>query len=327
MSRTLIFTLLSIGLIVLFLVGMSMGAVSIDLMRILSGAASVTDQIIFFELRLPRLAMNIIIGAGVALSGAAIQGLFRNALADPALIGVSSGAAVFAAAFLVFGVQEPALRLAGVSGSAFLGSIVATTLVLLVAKKSHSTSTILLAGIAVNAIALSAVGLLSYLSTDAQLRSVSFWALGSFNGVTWTMVGVAGLSIPAMILIYFESSRLNIITLGDREATGLGVSVRQLRLRVIVGCAFIVAVGVSQVGVISFIGLVVPHLVRLTIGSNHKVLLPASAIGGGAIMIVADSLCRTLFVPNELPVGILTALVGGPFFIYLIIIQKNRFRI
>lgn len=323
----MIFVSLSAALVVLFLAGLSIGAVSVDLTHLLSGNATATEKIIFFELRLPRLVMNIIVGAGVALSGAAIQGLFRNALADPALIGVSSGAAVFAAAFLVFGVQEPALRLAGLSGSAFLGSIVATMLVLLVARKSQSTSTILLAGIAVNAIALSAVGLLSYLSTDAQLRSVSFWALGSFNGVTWTMVAVAALSIPAMILIYFESSRLNIITLGDREASGLGVSVRQLRLRVIVGSAFIVAIGVSQVGVISFIGLIVPHLVRLTIGSNHKVLLPAAAIGGGVIMIIADTLCRTLFVPNELPVGILTALVGGPFFIYLIIVQKNRFQL
>ena len=210
------------------------------------------------------------------------------------------------------------------SGSAFIGGLLTTFLVLMVGRRSGSISSILLAGIAVNAVALSGVGLFSYLSSDAQLRSVAFWALGSFNASDWGMVQVAMITVPFVLLIFLESAKLNAITLGDREASHLGIFVPGLRRRLVVFTAIIVGVGVSLVGVISFIGLVVPHLVRLSVGSNHRILIPCSALLGGILVLVADAASRTLFAPAELPVGILTAIVGGPFFIYLIVNQKQR---
>ncbi|MCS5573135.1 MAG: iron ABC transporter permease, partial [Pseudomonadales bacterium] len=174
-------------------------------------------------------------------------------------------------------------------------------------------------------IALSGVGLLSYLSSDLQLRSISVWALGSLNGANWMAVATA-LAIPILIgLLYLESLSLNVVTLGDEEASHLGVSHEKLRVRIILLSALAVGIGVALTGVIAFLGLVVPHLIRMTLGSNHKIVLPGSALLGGLLLLVADTLARTVFAPAELPVGILTALVGGPFFVFLILReQKGR---
>jgi len=182
----------------------------------------------------------------------------------------------------------------------------------------------LLAGIAINAIAIAGVGLFSYLSTDVQLRSVAFWALGSFNGADWTAVGIASVIPFVIIALYRESRQLNAITLGDQEAGHLGISVAHLRRRVIALTALSVGIGVALTGIIAFIGLVVPHLIRMTLGSNHRVVIPGSALCGSILLLVADSLSRTLMAPAELPIGILTSLLGGPFFIYLIIQQKGK---
>jgi iron complex transport system permease protein len=320
----LVFALLLIGMI-----SLNTGSVEISLIDLLQGELTETQTLILLDIRMPRVCLNILVGAGVATAGAAIQGLFRNPLADPALIGVSSGAALFAAGFMVLGTQIAlfdvyGLHRIGVSGSAFIGGLLTTLLVLMVGQRSGSISSILLAGIAVNAVALSGVGLFSYLSPDVQLRSVAFWALGSFNAADWEMVQIAMITMPFILLIFLESSKLNAITLGDSEAAHLGIFVPGLRRRIVVFTAIIVGVGVSLVGVISFIGLVVPHLIRLTLGSNHHVVVPCSALLGGILVLVADAVSRTLFAPAELPVGILTAIVGGPFFIYLIVNQRER---
>jgi len=298
-----------------------------ELVRLLTHNDDPVLSTIVFDIRLPRTLLALLVGAGVSSSGAAIQGMFRNPLADPALIGVSAGAALFAATYVVLEGSQ-GLSLIGMTGSAFLGGLLTTWVVLAVGGRSGGLSTMLLAGIAINAIALSGVGLLSYLSTDMQLRSISFWALGSLNGATWVSVLLA-LAIPVVVfLIFLESRNLNVITLGDEEAEHLGVSHKKLRIRIVSLCAVAVGIGVALTGVIAFLGLVVPHLVRMTLSSNHRTVVPASAFLGGILLLVADVISRTILAPAELPVGILTALVGGPFFIYLIMIeQKGRLAI
>ncbi len=324
MSRAGAYLLLVGVLVVLCFLSLGIGAVPISMMDILNGNLSATEELILTDIRMPRIVLSILTGAGVSAAGAAIQGLFRNPLADPALIGVSSGAALFAAGFMVIGFEGQMLNQLGVSGSAFIGGLLSTMLVLMVGRRSGSISSMLLAGIAVNAVALSGVGLFSFLSSDAQLRSVAFWALGSFNAADWQGVIIVAATLPIICLIFLESGKLNAITLGDQEAAHLGIFVPGLRRRIVIYTAVIIGIGVSLVGIISFVGLVVPHLIRLTLGSNHYSLVPCSALLGASLVLVADGVSRSLFAPAELPVGILTAIVGGPFFIYLIVNQRER---
>jgi iron complex transport system permease protein len=326
-TRPPVLTLLSVVLFLIILASLGIGSTALDaseLLQALVAPGSGMTATILWEIRLPRAAMAAIVGAGVAAAGAAIQGLFRNPLADPALIGVSSGAALFAAGFIVLGIDNELVRAVGVPGAAFVGGLLSTFLVLEVGRRGGTISSMLLAGIAINAIAIAGVGLFSYLATDLQLRSVSFWALGSFNGARWQGVLVALLIPVAIGLLTTEGRRLNAITLGEDAAGHLGISVSALRHRVIVYTALAVGIGVALAGVIAFVGLIVPHLIRLTLGSNHRVVIPGSALLGAILVLLADGACRSLLAPAELPIGILTALLGGPFFIYLIIHQKGK---
>ena len=317
-SLTLVLALIFMMLIALFTGSVSLGFSEIG--KLLDGSLEPGLATILLDIRLPRVLLAVIVGAGIASAGAAIQGLFRNPLADPALIGVSAGAALFAALYVVVGSSAPV----GMAVSAFVGGVLTTWIVLMIGGRGTSISTMLLAGIAINAIALSGVGLLSYLSTDAQLRTISFWALGSLNGADWSSVLVA-LVIPlATVAIMFQSQSLNVVTLGDEEAEHLGVSHQKLRQRVIVLAALSVGVGVALTGIVAFLGLVVPHLVRIMVGSNHRVVLPASALLGGLVLLLADTCSRTLLAPAELPVGIITALVGGPFFVFLLLREQRE---
>ena len=315
--------LLVLALIIMMLFALVTGSVSLgfsEIGKFLDGSLEPGLVTILLDIRLPRILLAVMVGAGIASAGAAIQGLFRNPLADPALIGVSAGAALFAAFYVVVGSSAPV----GMAVSAFVGGVLTTWVVLIIGGRGSSISTMLLAGIAINAIALSGVGLLSYLSTDAQLRTISFWALGSLNGADWSSVLVA-LVIPlSTIAIMFQSKSLNVVTLGDEEAEHLGVSHQKLRQKVIVLAALSVGVGVALTGIVAFLGLVVPHLVRIMMGSNHRVVLPASALLGGLVLLVADTFSRTLLAPAELPVGIITALVGGPFFVFLLLREQRE---
>ncbi len=274
-------------------------------------------QTVVGEVRLPRAILATLLGGGLALAGAGIQGVFRNPLADPALIGISGGAALFAAVYIVF-VSQTGFSLLGLSGSAFLGGVIATLLVLLIGGRQPDLSTILLAGIAINAICLAGVGLMSYLAPDQTLRSVSFWALGSFNHVGWPEVSVGLLVIPAMIRLIALSLVLDVLTLGDREAAHLGISVIPRRIEVILWSALITGISVSLVGIIAFVGLIVPHLVRISFSAKHVVVLPFSAIIGGGLMVAADLFSRSLLAPVELPVGIVITLLGAPIFVVLV---------
>jgi len=316
--------ILALILLLLTVMMLSLGSTEVSLAALLRGNADAVVETIFWEIRLPRVLLAIIVGAGVSVAGAAIQGLFRNPLADPALIGVSSGAALFAAGFMVLNLDTSALGLLGVSGSAFIGGLLTSWLVLEIGQRSGTISSMLLAGIALNAIAIAGVGLFSYLSSDLELRSVTFWALGSFNGADWPSVVIALIIPVAIVFLARESRNLNAITLGDKDAFYLGIDVTRLRQRIIVLTAIIVGVGVALTGIVAFVGLVVPHLIRLTSSSNHAVVIPGSAILGAILVLIADGVGRTIISPAELPIGILTALLGGPFFIYLIIHQKGK---
>jgi iron complex transport system permease protein len=328
MTKPIVWMMLLMAVVASAFAAMFFGSATISVAQgwslIIGESTSPLVDTIIFQIRLPRVLLALIVGAGTAATGAAIQGMFRNPLADPALIGVSSGAALFAAAYMVLNLHNSAWGFLGLAGSAFTGGFITTLLVLKVGQRSGTISSMLLAGIAVNAIALAGVGLFSYLSSDLQLRSVAFWALGSFNGADWVGVQVALVIPMVVLLLYRDSQKLNAVTLGDLEATHLGINVPRLRTRIVLYTAVITGTSVALVGIIAFIGLVVPHLIRLMLGSNHHTVIPGSALLGALLLLMADTLGRVIIAPAELPVGILTALLGGPFFIYLVVQQKGR---
>ncbi len=284
------------------------------------------EQSVLMAIRLPRVCLGILAGAGLAIFGAALQGLFRNPLADPALIGVSSGAALAAVIVIVFGggiaaslpfvPQNWLLPLA-----AFGGGLACTILVYRIACQGGRTDipTMLLCGVAVNAIANAGMGLMIFLSDDQQLRDLNFWLLGSLGSITWSkllpvipLIGFAVLCLPGFARF------LNAMLLGEAEAHHLGYDVEREKRLVVLLAALATGAAVSVSGIIGFVGLVVPHLIRLMIGPNHMTLLPASAMLGAALMLIADLVARHIVLPAELPIGIVTACVGGPFFLWLL---------
>ena len=297
-----------------------------------SDAADVStrDALVLTVIRAPRAVMGFVAGAALAAAGAALQGLFRNPLADPALIGVSNGAALGAVAVIVLGDALLAGTPAPVApfilpACAFVGGLAATVIVYRIARRDGQTdiSTMLLAGIAINAIAAAGIGLFMFASTDQELRELSFWLLGSLGGVTWSaMLPGIVMAGAALVLLSCLIRPLNALLLGEADARHLGVDVEIAKRLLIAGAALATGAVVSVTGVIGFVGLVVPHLVRLAIGPDHRVLLPASMLLGGALLLVADTAARTVVVPAELPIGILTSCVGGPFFLWLLLRRR-----
>lgn len=277
-----------------------------------------TDSILW-NIRLPRVVLGILVGGALGIAGAALQGVFRNPLAEPGVIGVSSGAAVGAVAAIVLGFSI--FSTSTITAFAFLGGLLATSVVYLVARSRGQTevTTLILAGIAVNATAGAFTGLLTFIADDDQLRSITFWMLGSIGGATWPVVSaVTPFLIVGIILLPFWARSLNLLNLGDREARHLGVSTERVHLSVIVLCALVTGAAVSVAGIIGFVGLVVPHVIRLIVGPDHRFLLPASILGGATALLLADLLARTVVVPAELPLGAVTSMVGGPFFLWLV---------
>lgn len=304
------------------------GAVSIPLIQILSGDLTSAQQAVLFHIRLPRIALAVIVGVSLAVSGAAMQGLFRNPLADPGLIGISSGAALAVAVVIVLagGTLSGFLGLYSLGLAAFVGGLLTCLVIFRFARLSgqFSVTYMLLAGIAITALTGSGIGFLTYISTDQQLRALSFWTMGSVGGALWPAVGVAATVIfPASLVLMHNAQKLNILLLGEEEATHLGVETDKLKRLIIVCTALSVGVAVAVSGLIGFVGLVVPHLIRLSIGPDHRLLLPASALLGAALLLIADSLARTIVTPAEMPVGILTSLIGGPFFLWLLVKQYS----
>lgn len=294
--------------------------------------ASEAFSTILIDIRLPRIVLGVLTGAALAVAGVTLQGLFRNPLADPGLVGVSTGAALAAAACIVLGRSlfqylPPDILRHALPVAAFLGGLVATIIVYLVATREGRTdvAALLLAGVAINAMAAAGIGLLIFLSSEQELRDLNFWMLGSLNGVTWRRLLIAApmILLPTLALTCF-ARHLNALLLGEAEARHLGFNVERMK-RVMVGLvALTVGATVALTGAIGFIGLLVPHLVRLMMGADHRTLFPLSALLGASLLLLADLVARTIVVPAELPIGILTSLIGGPFFIWLLLRQRDQ---
>ncbi len=322
----------ALALGVLAALSIANGAVSVplaDLPRILFGAGEGAERysLVVLNIRLPRTILVMLVGAALALSGAIMQGLFRNPLADPGLVGVSSGAALAAGITivlgdLIFGGRAGSLPFALLPLGAFLGGLASTFLLYGIATRRGRTSiaTMLLAGIALGALSGAMSGFLSYLSDDRQLRDLTFWALGSFAGASWTKVSaVAPVLFALVISAPFLARGLNALAIGEAEAYHLGFRVQIIKAGSIVLVALAVGVSVAAAGVIGFVGIVVPHLVRLMLGADHRTLLPLSAMGGAVLLIAADLVARSVVAPAELPIGIVTAAMGAPFFLWLLL--------
>jgi iron complex transport system permease protein len=277
------------------------------------------DQTVFFTLRLPRVLMAAVVGACCAASGALTQGLFRNPLADPGLVGVTGGAAVGAAAALALGAA--AWSPLAVAGAAGLGALLVTVAVVSLAAIDGrpSVGQLLLAGVAMQAMAGAALGLLLTVADDAGLRSITFWMMGSVGGATWpSLAVVTGVAAIGLAWSARLSPSLDVLLLGDDAARDLGVDPVRLQRAVVGLVAAMVGASTAFCGTIGFVGLVVPHLARGLVGPRHARLVPASALGGASLLAAADTLARTVAAPAELPVGLLTTLVGGPFFLFLL---------
>ncbi len=294
-------------------------------------ALSARDRIIVHDIRLPRVILGILIGAALAVSGAVMQGLFRNPLADPGLVGVSSGAGLGAITMIVLGstVLAPVTALLGIYAlplAAFGGGLVTTLVLYRVATRRGQTSiaTMLLAGIALGAMAGAFSGVLVYLADDRQLRDLTFWGLGSLAGATWTKIAAAGpIIVLALVGAPFMARGLNAMALGEATAHHLGVPVQRFKNIAIVAVAAATGASVAVSGGIGFVGIVVPHLLRLLIGPDHRFLLPASALLGASLLLLADAVSRTIVAPAELPIGIVTAAVGAPFFLWILLRRRG----
>ncbi|EXJ16453.1 FecCD family ABC transporter permease [Imhoffiella purpurea] len=283
------------------------------------------------SIRLPRTLLGLLVGAALAVAGAAMQGLFRNPLADPGLIGVSAGSALAAVCVIVLGEQGLAFLTSALGPfslplAAFIGGLITTLVVYRLASRDGQTSvtTLLLAGIAINALCGAGTGLLTYLADDQQLRNLTFWSMGSLGGASWSQVGSVALLIALpLIALPLLARTFNALLLGEAEAGHLGIAVQRMQRLIVALAALAVGAAVAVSGLIGFVGLVVPHLLRLAMGPDHRFLLPGAALLGGSLLLLADLLARTLVTPAELPIGILTALLGGPFFIALLMRQRG----
>ncbi|MEM9754362.1 MAG: iron ABC transporter permease [Pseudomonadota bacterium] len=288
------------------------------------------DRIILLDIRLPRLVLGILVGAALAVSGAVMQGLFRNPLADPGLVGVGAGAGLGAIGAIVLGGLLPvalrdSLGYFTVPLAAFLGGWISTLVLYRISTSRGRTSVavMLLGGIALGALTGAMSGVLIYMADDAQLRDLTFWGLGSLAGATWSKVLLAGpLICIALLSAPFLAQALNALALGEAPAAHLGIPVQRMKSIAIMSVAAAVGAAVAASGGIGFIGIVVPHLLRLLIGPDHRFLLPNAALLGAALLLGADMISRTIIAPAELPIGIVTATLGGPFFLWILL--RNR---
>ena len=336
-------SVLGLGVLLLavsFMAGSTRGAYAIsplELWRMLGDLMSGQTEtspahMVFFNIRLPRLLLGVAAGAALGLSGALMQGLFRNPLADPGLIGVSSGAALAAGVTIVAGsLWFPDMpRTLGswtLVAMAFAGSLLVTTLVYALSQQDGGTRVglMLLAGIAINSLAGAGLGYLTFLASDEQLRSIQFWLLGSLGGARWSAVTLVCAVVFAACVAGIALARpLNAIALGEGQAALLGVPVERVKRLAVLVTALAVGAVTATTGIIGFVGLVAPHCVRMIAGPDHRVVLPGSALLGAALVLAADSVARTAVKPAELPLGVLTAFVGVPFFLLLLRHFRSR---
>lgn len=291
-------------------------------------AVNTVDRAVLMSVRLPRIVFSALVGAALALAGVAVQAVFRNPLAAPDIIGTSGGAACAAALTMALGVTIPLLaHPLALPISAFVGGVVATGLIYLAARRPEGVSVpvMLLAGIAVNALAFSVVGLCVALVDEAQLRSLNTWMLGSLASATWSSVRIVLVSLLAGYLVLRLMPRdLDLFSLGEQEARASGVHTERTKRLVIVLACGLSGVTVAFTGMIGFVGLVVPHMMRLVVGARHRWLLPAAMLAGALLLVLSDTVARTIIDPRELPVGTITALVGAPAFLFALVRMAAR---
>ncbi|MCG8154721.1 iron ABC transporter permease [Brenneria goodwinii] len=314
-------------LLVLMLCAANLGALALSFKTLWLTPLSDPLWHVWLNIRLPRVLLAVLVGSALACSGAIMQGLFRNPLADPGLLGISSGAALGVALTIVLPLGlPPLLSLYSPMLAAFVGSLAITAVIFILSRSEQGGLTrLLLAGIALNALCIASVGVLTYISNDQQLRQFSLWGMGSLGQAQWPMLLVAAtLVLPAMVITLYQTHRLNLLQLGDEEAHYLGVNVKRTKHMLLLLSSLLVGVAVAVSGVIGFIGLIIPHLIRMHLGADHRWLIPGSILGGACLLLIADTLARTVMSPAEIPVGLFTSLIGGPYFLWLIVQHKGR---
>lgn len=292
---------------------------------------SESDRFVMMDLRLPRIVMAVLIGSALAVSGTCLQGMFKNPLATPDLIGITSGASLFAAVAIVLGsFLKPYIpevfHFSFLSIMAFIGALLTMVLVYRISTSGGKTNVVimLLTGVAITALGFAITGFLIYISKEEQLRDLTFWNLGSLAGATWTKNAI--LAVIVTISYFFlinKGKALNAMMLGERDAQHLGIPVERIKKQIVVLTALMVGTSVAFAGTIGFIGLIVPYILRLIFKSNYHVILPMSAIFGGVLLLTADTISRTIAPPSEIPIGILTAFMGAPIFIAILIRSRN----
>lgn len=342
-KKALLYISLTIGLFLAASFSMSLGAVKIpvtDVVLILlkklgffsEKAVSVQHEGVMDIVRIPRVLLGLLVGAALGISGTAIQGIFRNPLAEPGLIGISAGASLMAVILIVLELS----LLVGLSNllgyyllafGAFAGAGVAALIVYQISRTDgkSNVATMLLAGIAINALAGALTGLITFAADDQQLRNITFWMLGSLGGATKeTVMAVAPFILLPVLILPFFGKALNAFALGEVQAAQLGLKVGLIKRNIVILATMAVGSAVAVSGIIGFVGLLVPHTIRLLIGVDNKYVLPASALFGALMLTLADMLCRTIIAPIELPIGVITALLGTPLFLYILIKDKKK---
>jgi iron complex transport system permease protein len=292
---------------------------------------SESDRFVMMDLRLPRLVMAVLIGSALAVSGTCLQGMFKNPLATPDLIGITSGASLFAAVAIVLGsflkpyIPE-AFHFSFLSIMAFIGALLTMVLVYRISTSGGKTNVVimLLTGVAITALGFAITGFLIYISKEEQLRDLTFWNLGSLAGATWTKNTILAVIVTVSYFFLINKGKaLNAMMLGERDAQHLGIPVERIKKQIVVLTALMVGTSVAFAGTIGFIGLIVPYILRLIFKSNYHIILPMSAIFGGVLLLTADTISRTIAPPSEIPIGILTAFMGAPIFIAILIRSRN----
>ena len=343
MNKTrILYWILSGLLIVSCLVSVSIGSVSIEIKQIFSlilnrmgfeGSQNftTTQENVFWILRFPRVLFGVLVGVALGISGVSLQGIFRNPLVDSGLIGIASGASLLASCFIVLSSYFSFLSIVNAQLTmafvAFIGAAVTAFLVYRVSLYNGkiNITMLILAGVALNAVSGSLTGLLTYFADDRQLRDITFWTLGSLSGATWLSLSILAffVLIPAFILMRYRNA-LNAFALGEKSAYFIGVDTKKVKFVILLCSTAMVGATVAFSGIIGFVGLVIPHILRLMIGPNHRALMPLSALAGALLICLADLVSRTLINPIEIPIGIITSIIGAPILLLIILKQKRN---
>lgn len=295
------------------------------------GTVSDSDRFVIIDIRLPRIVMGILIGSALSVSGTCLQGMFRNPLATPDLLGITAGASLFAAITIVLGAYikpyiPEVFHFSLLSIMAFIGALITMMLVYRMSTIDGKTNIVvmLLTGVAITALGFAVMGLLIYLSKEEELRDLTFWNLGSLGGATWTKNGIlAVVIIVCYSFLINKGKALNAMMLGEKDAEHLGIPVERIKKQIVILTALMIGCCVAFAGTISFVGLIVPYILRLIFRSNYHIILPLSAVWGSLLLLTADTISRTIAPPSEIPIGILTAFMGAPIFIIILIRSRK----